>query len=97
MKKLRSVVAAIVIASALTACATDSLEVDEPYAITKEKIAQLKSKKSTKEELTRLFGEPEMITPVKGGEVYFFKSLNLNSLWVTFRSDGTVKKIKWSD
>ncbi|VAX21000.1 hypothetical protein MNBD_NITROSPINAE04-578 [hydrothermal vent metagenome] len=97
MNSYRSVFTAIVMAGALAACASNSLQIDEPYAITKEKVALLKEGEATKEDVTRMFGGPEMVTPVKGGKVYFYKSLSLNSLWVTFKSDGTVKKLKWSD
>ncbi len=101
MKKLRELLmtafAAIAVAAALAACASNSLQIDEPYAITEEKIALLKEGKTTKDDVTRMFGEPEMVTPVKGGKVYFYKSLSLSALWVTFKPDGTVKKLKWLD
>lgn len=97
MKKFRSVFFSIAVAAALAACSTAPLQIDDPHAITKEKIARLKAEKATKEDVTRMFGEPEMVTPTEKGDTYFYKSLNLNSLWVTFKSDGTVKKIKWSD
>ncbi|HEB71659.1 MAG TPA: hypothetical protein ENI77_03460 [Nitrospirae bacterium] len=97
MNRFRSVFTAIAVAGALAACASNSLQIDEPYAITKEKIALLQAGKTTKEDVTRMFGEPEIVTPVKGGKVYFYKSLSLNALWVTFKPDGTVKKLKWSD
>jgi outer membrane protein assembly factor BamE (lipoprotein component of BamABCDE complex) len=97
MNKLIVMFCAIAVAATLSSCSTAPLQIDEPYAITKEKVAQLKASKATKQEVTQMFGPPEMVTPTKKGETYFYKSLNLNSLWLTFKADGTVDKVKWSD
>lgn len=94
---IRPVFITIAAAAVLTACSTAPFQIDEPYAITKEKITLLKAEKATREDVTRMFGEPEMVTPTEKGAAYFYKGLNLNSLWVTFNADGTVNKLKWSD
>ena len=53
MNKFITLFCAIAVAAALNACATAPLQIDEPYAITKEKVSLLKSNKSTKEDVTR--------------------------------------------
>ena len=97
MKRFQQVLITLAAAAVLNACSTAPIPIDEPHAITKETIALLKSQNATKEDVTRMFGEPEMVTPTKKGDAYFYKSLSLNSLWVIFEADGTIDKIKWSD
>ncbi len=88
---------ALYLGAGVTGCSTASLEVKEPNAITSEKMALLKRDGVTKDEVTEMFGEPEMKTPTSSGTAYFYKDLSLNSLWVIFNEDGTIKKYKWSD
>jgi len=78
------------------ACATPSLEIDSPHAITKDKIAQLQKGVTTRQEVERMFGGPEMEVPTPDGVGYFFKDVNLGSLWILYDDEGKVAKYKWS-
>ncbi len=78
------------------ACATPSLEIDSPSAITRDKIAQLQKGVTTRQEVERLFGAPEMEVPTPDGVGYFFKDVNLGSLWILYDDEEKVAKYKWS-
>jgi len=77
-------------------CTTPSLKLKDPFAITSEKMSGV-GKGVSRIEIKMLFGEPEMIARSSKGETHFYKDLNLNSLWIVFDGDGTVKSYKWSD
>lgn len=71
-------------------CATASLKIDEPNAITAEKTSRIRKNVTTRDELKAMFGEPEMKIPFPEGATYFYKDINLHSIWVRFNEDWTV-------
>jgi hypothetical protein len=71
-------------------CATASLNIDEPDAITAEKTSRIKKGQTTRDELKAMFGEPEMKIPSPEGATYFYKDINLHSVWARFNEDWTV-------
>ena len=77
-------------------CATASLNIDEPGAITKDKTARIKKNVTTRDELKAMFGEPEIKIPSPEGTAYFYKDISLNSLWVRFNEDWTVTDFEFS-
>ena len=81
----------------VSGCSTASLDVKDPRGIQSEKVSSIVTDVTTRDELTRMFGEPEMKIPAGGNSYYFYKDLNLNSLWVVFNEDWTVQAYKWSN
>lgn len=71
-------------------CATASLNIDEPFAITTEKISHIKKNATTRDDLKAMFGEPEIKIPSPEGATYFYKDINLHSIWARFNEDWTV-------
>lgn len=71
-------------------CATASLNIDEPTAITVEKTSRIRKNVTTRDELKAMFGEPETKIPFPEGATYFYKDVNLHSIWVRFNEDWTV-------
>ncbi|VAX23099.1 hypothetical protein MNBD_NITROSPINAE04-799 [hydrothermal vent metagenome] len=91
------VILLISVALLVSGCSTASLGVKDPQAIQSEKVSSIVTGVTTRDELTQMFGEPEMKIPAGGNSYYFYKDLNLNSLWVVFNEDWTVQTYKWSD
>jgi len=77
-------------------CATVSLNIDEPNVITAEKTSRIRKNLTTRDELKSMFGEPEMKIPFPEGTTYFYKDINLHSIWVRFNEDWTVTDIEIS-
>lgn len=71
-------------------CATASLNIDEPSAITTEKTSRIKKNVTTRDDLKTMFGEPEIKIPLPEGTTYFYKDINLHSIWARFNEDWTV-------
>lgn len=97
MKKkaiLTMVLAAALIAPA---CYTAPLGVKDKNAITGKKVSSIREGTTTKDNLARLFGEPEMEINSGGTWTCFYKDLNLNSLRVVLNEDGTVREFEWSN
>lgn len=74
----------------LGSCATASINLDEPIAITSDKVSRIKKNVTTREELKTMFGEPEVKIPFPEGAAYFYKDSSLRSIWARFNEDWTV-------
>lgn len=97
---MRKTLAALAVPLALalfSGCATPSLGVEHPQAITGEKVAGIEIGATTRDDLNRMFGEPEMKVLAPEGVSYFYKDLNLNSFWALFSDDWTLVDYEWSD
>ena len=81
----------------VSGCSTPALDIDDRYGITDEKIAQINEGETTKEQIEELFGTAEMEVLTADGTTYFFKDLNLNTLWVIYNEDSTVAEFEWSN
>lgn len=92
---MKNTLAALALA-ALTACSTAPISVDDPYAVTPAKAETVKTQVTTRGELVKMFGEPEMTVPTDEGEALFFKDLALNSFWAVIGPDGKVSDFDWS-
>jgi hypothetical protein len=90
------VVVAVFILLFMGACATSSLGIHDTFAITTDKIAHIKKNVTTREDLRSMFGEPEIKVPFPEGATYFYKDINLHSLWVKFNEDWTVTDYEYS-
>lgn len=97
MKKKVVLALALVAVSAAPACYTAPLGVEDKNAITGQKISTIREGRTTKDNLTELFGEPEMEIKSEDMWVCFYKDLNLNSLRVLLSEEGTVMEFEWSD
>jgi hypothetical protein len=71
-------------------CASVSLNMEEPTSITTAKASSIRKNLTTRDDLKTLFGEPEMKIPFPEGVTYFYKDINLHSIWVRFNEDWTV-------
>ncbi len=80
----------------VTACATEPLGVPAAGKIEPSVTASITEEVTTRAELLKTFGEPEMKIPTAEGMTYFWKDPDLNSLWVLFSEDWTVKEFEWS-
>ena len=88
----------IVIAIAtLSACATEPLGIPASDTIKAGDIESIKVDVTSRTELIKRFGEPEMKIPTSDGMTYFWKDPDLNSLWVLFSEDWTVQDYEWSE
>ncbi len=85
------------IAVLLAGCSTTPLGINTPTSITKDKMSQIDEGVTTRGRLTELLGEPEMKIPTEYGMAYFYKDVNLSSLWVVFDDDWTVREYNWSE
>lgn len=83
-------IAAVMAMFLLGSCATVSLNIDEPNAITGEKVSRIKKNVTTRDELKAMFGEPEIKIPFPEGAAYFYKDISLHSIWARFNEDWTV-------
>ncbi len=81
----------------MSGCYTPALDVEDRYGVTKEKVAQISTGETTKAQIEELFGAAEMEVLTKDGTTYFFKDLNLNTLWVIYNDDSTVADYEWSN
>ncbi|MBF0170427.1 MAG: hypothetical protein HQK87_04955 [Nitrospinae bacterium] len=78
------------------ACATKPLGIPAPVKIAPETVGGIKEGGTTRAELLKQFGEPEMKIPTEEGMTYFWKDPDLNSLWVLFAEDWTVREYEVS-
>ncbi|MGK7345773.1 MAG: hypothetical protein ACNS63_08185 [Candidatus Nitrospinota bacterium M3_3B_026] len=97
MKKTLAALAVLFAFALFSGCATPSLGVEHPHAITGEKVGKVKTGATTRDDLDRMFGEPEMKIPTPEGVSYFYKDLNLNSFWALFSDDWILIDYEWSD
>ncbi|MBI4664803.1 MAG: hypothetical protein HY751_00180 [Nitrospinae bacterium] len=95
--RMFTVLAALAATFTAIGCATAPLGIDEPYRITAEKVGNIKEGVTTREDLKTMFGEPDMKVSAPEGAAYFYKDINLSSLWVEFTDDWTVSDYKWSE
>jgi len=95
VKKLLAA-AAIALMTIISGCSTPSLGLGYRQAITKEKVARIKIGETTRDKLNEMFGEPEMKVLTSDGVTYFYKDLNLNSLWAVFDDEWILRDYEWS-
>lgn len=96
MKKIAVAFALVMLAS----CATPpSINITLPKNISKDKISSVEKGVTTIDELTKLFGAPEMTLPGEEGRNagYFYKDMNLSSLWAEVDDNGIVVDYIWSE
>lgn len=80
----------------VAACATEPLGIPATGKIESGAAESIKAEVTTRAELLKMFGEPEMKIPTAEGMTYFWKDPDLNSLWVLFSEDWTVQDFEWS-
>jgi len=82
---------------ALSACTTERLNLKADTNITKEKVAQIKKKATTKAQVETTFGEPLDRVILPDGERYFYKDFNLMPLYVEFDKNGVVNDYEYGE
>lgn len=78
----------------ITGCATERLHLKTDTAISKDKIAQIRKGKSTKKDITALFGRPLDTLVFEKGEAWFYKDINIVPLYIEFDNNGIVSDYK---
>lgn len=93
--RLALVVSALALMS--LSCATPSLSMDLPANITSEKVGKIQKGTTTRADLQKIFGDPEVKVNAPDGAGYFYKDMNLGSLWVQFNENWIVTDYEWSE
>lgn len=91
----RFIVIALVLV--LAGCATERLNLPVDYAITPEKIGQIKKGTTTIDEIKAIFGKPTDRLVFPENESWFYKDFNLRPLQVDFDTNGIVKDFTTDD
>ena len=94
---MKNIAIVFLLAVMMVSCATPSLNVQTSTTITPEKISKVKKGATTRQDLKEMFGEPETKITTSEGPAYFYKDVNLNSLWVQFNDSWVVTDYEWSE
>lgn len=86
----------LLVAIYFSACSTKSLGIADPHAITSSKVNSIKMDVTTSSELEAMFGIPVFKEEHSSSFTYFFKDLNLSSIWVKLDKSDRVISFKVS-
>jgi len=93
---MKGAIFAFALLAAAAGCATPSPGINTPSAFNKGKLGGIKTG-MTPAQLQAILGEPESRLSSPEGEAYFFKDVNLTSVWALFGQDGKLADWKVSD